>query len=251
MKLRFWFIINLLLLASLELLIFKSAWFYALWIVINVLEIAGIYQLAKNAKAPRPWGRYFLLPLVFLNSILAYSILVPQNEFLGGLFTQLLFIIILWFNALYAQSLKKLWMGMGDSYSNLSALFSFLSLFFALAALYGLQLFLNLSYWVIIIIMAALVLLLAKQNFGFGPEKKQYWPFIILIVFIMVQLAWALYFLPFDYDSLGLILALLYYLLINIVKFYLERTLSAKTLKALLLFGGIIMVLLILTVRWR
>ncbi len=251
MKLRFWVITNLILLVLLELLVFKGSWFYFLWIGVNILEIYGLYQLAKTSQAPRPWGRHFLLPVIFLNSVLAYLILIPQNQFSGGLFTQILFVLILWFNALYAKSLRRLWGGNGEAYSNLSSLFSFLSLFFFLSALYGLQLFLNLSYWLIIIIMALVVLVLAKQNFGFGKEKRQYWPFVFLVVFVLVQLAWALYFLPFDYDSLGLILALLYYLLVSVIKFYLDQALSAKTLKALLFFGGIIMALLLLTVRWR
>jgi len=251
MKLRFWVISNLILIVLFELLLFKSAWFYALWVLINGVEIYGLWRLFKSSKLPRPWGRHLLLPVIFINSVLAYLVLIPHNEFTSGLFTQLLFVLVLWFNALYAKSIRQLLAGNLLPYSNLSSLFSFLSLFFGLSALYGLQLFLNLSYWLIILVMGGLVLLLAKQNLGFGPEKKQHWPFIILIVFVLIQLAWALYFLPFDYDSLGLMMALLYYLAINIVKFYLERTLSAKMLKALLFFGGIIMALLILTVRWR
>lgn len=243
---------NLLLLLVLEAQVFWPQFFYGLIVVANLLLLALVYLLLRQPG--KPWWPLWLLPFLVFNSINAYVLLIPQEVWLNKFFIQALFILFLGFNFSYCKQAYDFVFHpeQENNLPNLAANFSFLSWFFALSAVYGLQLFLDLSYWVLLLVLIILAILSTYLNLWVNRlfSKKQA-IFMFLAAFIVAQLAWAVYFLPFDYNSLGLIIALAYYVIWNLIRFYLSHNWNKKNLRSLLVFAGLIMLLVLLTVKWR
>lgn len=70
-------------------------------------------------------------------------------------------------------------------------------------------------------------------------------------VFILAQVSWVLYFLPFDYNVLGLLLTLTYVVLVTLFRFYQQGIVNSKRTRTLILFAIFVSVLLFITSRWR
>jgi hypothetical protein len=245
---------NLSLWLVLEALVFQPQFFYVTLLLLNVILMAAVYLLLKAAALGRRWWNFWLLPFLVLNSIVAYATLIPQDIWLNKFLLQALFILIIGFNFAYFKNIYNsvFHPDQPHNLSSISANFSFLSWFFMLAAVYGLQLFLDLSYWILILFLIILALLTTYQYLWINNLKeKGNYIFVFLSAFIVAQLAWSVYFLPFDYNSLGLIMALVYYVFLNLVRLYLGQAWNKRNLKSLLTFSGIIMLLILLTLKWR
>lgn len=245
---------NLSLWLLMEAFAFWPQLFYVFLALANALLILAVYYLMHQGKIRRGWWNFWILPFLFLNGVIAYGILIPQDFWLNKVFLQLLFVLVVGFNFSYFKNAYEFCFHpeRPNNLAGLSSNFNFLSWFFALSAIYGLQLFLGLPYWILILVLVALALLSTYQNLWVnGLKTKENSIFIFLSAFIIAQLAWSAYFLPFDYNSLGLLIALSVYVILNLIRFYLSHNWNKKNLRSLLIFSGAIMLLLLLTVRWR
>jgi len=245
---------NLSLWLLLETFIFWPQFFYIVLLALNVVLALAIYLLLRQANLGRRLWNLWILPFLVLNSIVAYVILIPQDIWLNKFFIQALFILIIGFNFSYFKNIYNSihHPELPNNLSGLSTNFSFLSWFFLLSAIYGLQLFLNLSYWILILILIILALLTTYQYLWINNLKgRENYIFVFLSAFIIAQLAWSVYFLPFDYNSLGLIMALIYYVFLNLTRLHLSHNWNKKNLQFLLVFSGFIMLLILLTLKWR
>jgi hypothetical protein len=245
---------NLSLWLLLETFVFWPKFFYVVLLALNVVLILAIYFLMRKADLGRRLWNLWILPFLVLNSIVSYAILIPQDIWINKFFIQALFVLIIGFNFSYFKNIYNS-VFHPDQPNNLPGLttnFSFLSWFFLLTAVYGLQLFLDLSYWILILILIVLALLTTYQYFWINNLKgKENYILVFLSAFIIAQLAWSVYFLPFDYNSLGLIMALIYYVFLNLTRLHLNHNWSKKNLQSLLVFSGVIMLLILLTLKWR
>lgn len=247
-------IANLSAFILLETLIFWPKFFYLILLLLNVVLVIVIYSLMHKAELARSWWNFWILPFLVLNSIVAYAILIPQDIWFNKFFVQILFFLIIGFNFSYFKNIYNsiFHSDQSNNLPNISANFSFLSWFFMISAVYGLQLFLNLSYWVLIIILIVLALLTTYQYLWINNLRgRENYIFVFLSAFIVAQLSWSVYFLPFDYNSLGVIMALIYYVFLNLTRLYLGHHWNKKNLQSLLVFAGIIMLLVLLTLKWR
>jgi hypothetical protein len=74
--------------------------------------------------------------------------------------------------------------------------------------------------------------------------------YIFLVALLLAQLAWAIYFLPFNYNALGLIAVICYYPLIGLLKLSLVGKLTARSVKFYLISGLAFLILILLTTKW-
>ncbi len=134
---------------------------------------------------------------------------------------------------------------------NLSSYGNFLVIFFFSSASYGLQSFLNIATALLIFFILLLLALVVYQvmwankidiNLGFI--------FILLLCLILVEIAWSISFLPLNYNVLGMVLAICYYILIGLTRFYLKGKLDGKIVKLYLFSGFISIFILLLTSSW-
>lgn len=245
---------NLSIWLLLETFVFWPKFFYVILLLLNVALVAAVYFLMRKAELGRAWWNFWILPFLVLNSVVAYAILIPQDIWFNKFFIQALFVLIIGFNFSYFKNIYNsvFHSDQPNNLPNISANFSFLSWFFMLSAVYGLQLFLNLSYWILIIVLIVLALLTTYQYLWINNLRgKENYIFVFLSAFVVAQLAWSAYFLPFDYNSLGIIMALIYYVFLNLIRLYLGHHWNKKNLKSLLVFAGAIMLLVLLTLKWR
>lgn len=135
------------------------------------------------------------------------------------------------------------------AYIGVSLYINILAVFFSTASLYALKSFLNLSWYLIIVLMAFVVFpsVLALANaLGLYTEKR-----------IWLSLAWGLFtislsllFLPLSYYLVALIFVLIYYFAVNYLRFSLSNSLDLKRKKWYLLFPFLTIILILLSSNW-
>jgi len=245
---------NLSLWLTLEAFVLWPKFFYVIILLLNIILVTAVYYLMHKANLGKSWWSLWLLPFLFLNSVVVYTILIPQDIWFNKFFIQTLFLLIIGFNFSYfKQSYNYVFHPeQPNNLSSLSANFISLSWFFWLSGIYGLQLFLDLSYWILILVLIVWATLSTYQYLWVNKFKgKDNYIFVFLSAFIVAQMAWSVYFLPFDYSSLGIIMALAYYVFLNLMRLHLGNSWNKKDLKLLLTFAGVIMLLVLLTLKWR
>lgn len=239
-------VINLFLF---ELFFFYPKFFYLVLILVNLLILFSLKKITGKRLGDRDFWNLSILPILFSTSLIIYSALLT-NRF----FVQFLFIINLFFTYYYLKNVYSRSDETDNSKAfleNIYAYGNFLILFFASASAYGLKSFLNISIWLLILVMAGIILLTIYGSLWANKITIRTGGIYIFIVCLaLIQLAWAIYFLPLSYNTLGLILAICYYILMGLVKSHLKDNLNKKVIKLYLIFGLLSMALILLTARW-
>jgi hypothetical protein len=248
------FLGSLIIFLSLEAVIVWPNFFYWPLLALNLAIFFTIYLVTRHRPEELDWLNFLILPLVLLNSLVVCVGLLPIVSFWDKFVNQALFVAAVYFFIIY---IRNLWLYFNfperpNNLINFSAGVGFLAFWLSAAAIFGLQLFLNLSYLTLILILAIVAGLLAYENLVINNLKiKDNWWFALLVSFITLQIGWALYFLPFVYSVLALVLALIYYVVMSVIRLYLLGNLQKRTLKPLLIYIIIILALVFLTIRWR
>jgi len=216
--------------------------------VISIMATAVVFT--KRSVAYKNWWDFAILPGCFTISLAVYSIIVP-NKF----FVQFLFLLnagfIFWYlkNIYYflikPELYKSFFLENASSYGN------FLSVFFLAGAVYGLQSFLNLPIWLLLSVFLALAaLIIYNVTWANKVEIRNGIIYILVGCLVLTELAWSISFLPLNYNISGLILAINYYVLIGLIRFWLKESFDAKTIRLYLIFGFLAVSVLLLTSRW-
>jgi hypothetical protein len=227
-----------------ELFFFRPGAFYGALALSILLIIAAVGKITGKKIKEREFWNLCILPVLFSGSIAAYSLLTA-NLFL----VHFLFALNFFFTLYYLFNIRQ--NGREEFLENVSAYGNFLTAFFIFSVIYGLKDFLNAPVWILILAAAAAVALIVYQvlwaNKIAAASSAAY---IFLSSLVITQLAWSLYFLPFNYNALGLILAACYYMLIGLVKSSLAGKLNPKAARLYLVFGLSAIFLAMLTANW-
>lgn len=134
---------------------------------------------------------------------------------------------------------------------NLSAYGGFMAFYFSSVSFFGFQLFLDIDIWKLMIFLAIIVFLIVFQvAWAKGINKQTSFFYALLLSLIMLELSWGISLLTLSYYILGLLLAVSFYILIGLVKFYLFGGLNKEKVKLYLFFGLLSVILVLLTARW-
>jgi hypothetical protein len=239
-------------LISLEFVFLSPKSFYFILFFINLLILAVIFLFFRNSHL-KNFNYYIgeaILPFCFFTSIFIYSSLI-----ISKFFVQLLFLAIVIFIYFYLRNIYYFFtnftVGKSDLFKNLSSLTNFLVMFFSGAAIYGLQAFLNLPVWLLMIFLMFISFLVVYQKFWVNKiNKETAWIYIPASLVILLEIGWAISFLPLSYNVLGLALAICYYVLMGLTIPSLNNSLTKKTVKIYLIFGIASILLIFLTARW-
>lgn len=206
------------------------------------------FTLAPRRKAD-VW-RYLALPAYFSASLTLFSALLSNRAVLQSLILLDTVFIYLYFRILYNYFFNKQAFK-GYAFDNIAVLGNFLSVYFISSGIYGLQAFLNLPVWVLILIFIFFIYFIINQFFWtLKLDKATSLFYSLVMVLLMVELAWTVSFLTLSYYVLGLILAECYYILAGLSKYYLLGKLEARVIKLYLGFGLSTIILVLLTARW-
>ncbi|MEA3449678.1 MAG: hypothetical protein U9Q85_01745 [Patescibacteria group bacterium] len=237
-------------LALLELILFFPKMLFVIIVFLILLDFFVIRQFLIVSKRDEKWWCFIILPLVFSLGLIIFSTLLPFNPLV-----QVFFLINSLFNYVYFSTIyyylinpKKY---QANSLENISSYGNFLGFYFIASSIYGLQVFLNIEIWRLIIFLLFVTIAIVYEVFWVNQVDNQARFFYILVLSLMiVELAWAISFMTLNYYVLGLILAIFYYTIIGLTRFYLLGTLNARIIKAYLSLGIASVILVLFTANW-
>lgn len=216
----------------------------------NVLFLLLIFYLRNINFGLRKYV-YFLLPGLFLNSLFLYLSLFINKTLLA-----LLLFLGVYLSYYYFKELRKRLIRDSDfsagSFLGWADTVALLLVFLASSFTYALTYFLNISnYVLILIILTVLFIAIWQSILLIGTKLRFSLFFTILFVISLLPITWALFFLPFNYNVLGLILSICYYFGLSFIRFYLSNNLSIKKIKYNLIFVIMSLFALLALIKWR
>ncbi len=222
----------------------KALFFYLL--AFNLLGGALIWLLLTPAA-----GLAFKIESIFwawllANSVILFSFLLPQSFLVHSCYVLSSVLLFAWLKILAASPNKY-----QSAAANFLVFSSVLAVFFLFSFFYGLESYLNISVWRLSLAMVAVLVgifyfLLKASNIGWRAGVI----YLIINCLVLAEIAWAVFFLPFQFALMGAIFTFCFYLAAGLSRLSLLGKLTAKALKFYLLVGLGSLVLLLLTVRW-
>lgn len=234
----------------LETYFFFPKLFYVSLLFILLLFFFTLYLFIKKSFSKERWVIFFILPSCFTCSLNAFVLLIPNNLIIQILFVFNTIFLYFYFRTFYYHLFRT------DKYKdyvfeNLSSYGNFLTFYFISSSIYGLQAYVSISVWVLMLVLLFFSSMVIYQLFwAFSIKSRQGLIFIPLLCLILTELAWSASFLTLSYYVLGLILTICYYILVGVTRFYLTDKLDNKIVKLYLFYGLISIFVVLLTARW-
>ncbi|MBU2233530.1 hypothetical protein KJ627_01565 [Patescibacteria group bacterium] len=215
-----------------------------------MLIFFAVWQFCAVSLIDKQWWNYLILPAVASTAVMAYSVFLSAQSAIQLLFVLNLVFLYFYLRHIYYYLLKPSAYEF-FSIENISSYVSWFSFFLVSAAIYGLQSFLNLPiFQLVLIILAAAALIIYQIIWVNKIEFKKGLPYILISCLILVELCWAISFLPFNYNISGLCLAICFYMVIGLMKNQLLDKLDATRVKMYLIIGSVSLFLILFTAKW-
>ncbi|MBI2426781.1 MAG: hypothetical protein HYV34_02945 [Candidatus Kerfeldbacteria bacterium] len=137
------------------------------------------------------------------------------------------------------------------SLANTTSSLNILAMFFMGSALFGLLRFLNQPVWALLLVWLLGVTLstlsaMAVSMIPFGQSKVS----ILIISIVLVESFWVLALSPLGMSVAGLVLTSLYYMIVNVSRYYYVHALDRSVLKRYLIIGCATIAIALLSAPW-
>lgn len=242
--------IPLIIFFLLEIFFYYPKMIYVVLVFINLFLFFAFWQFSKASTIDKKWWNFYILPSIMSSLVIVYSVFLTNKVIIQTLFFLNLIFVYLYLRYVYYYLLRPTAYEV-FSIENISFFANFLTFFLLASIIYGLQSFLNLPIWLLIIAALIIMILIVYQIIWVNKiDFKAGLPYLLLSCFVLIELAWSISFLPFNYNIAGLILAICYYIIIGLVKNYLLNKLDNKKIKVYLYLGLISLFFIILTTSW-
>ncbi len=244
-------LLPVLIFSSSEAIIFSPSVFFPMMAISSLALIYWSFWLFKKKAASHPghWWDYAVLPVIFNVSSLFYFSLEP-NWFTG----QLVLLVNAFFlfnylkNAYYLVAVAEARI---DKLKNLSFFGGVLAVFFSASAAYGAKVFLGYSVWPVLAGLSVAILAAWYQIFIFASSAiRKNLSFFLIAFLILCEFAAVLFFLPFSYQLLGMIMTIVFYFVVGVGRLHLLGDIPKKQLRYYLVFSILATAILVLTARW-
>jgi len=208
-------LLSLLALAGYELMIYRFEWRFWILGILLVIIIAGT-RIATNA-----WHNSLLPILFFVGSAMLLFFVS------GGIFLQVYILISVLIYYLIILGVYRLNANSKDETAQkINFITSFTVVFIWSASLFATYLNRNIDFWVISLLLYAIVVIATHQllktaNFEKGKADR-YWLYSFTIAYCLAIMSWGVLFLPFGYLTLSVLLLGVYFVLVN----YLARSIK-------------------------
>jgi hypothetical protein len=233
-----------------EMFFFWPKLIYVALVMAVLIFFFTVRQFTLAAKRQEKWWNYLILPAGFFAGNAVFSAMIPSPWFIQFMFAVNWLFNILYFRTIYYY-LLRVEKYQAQRLENISSYGNFLAFYFIASSVYGLQIFLNIDIWVLIIGLLFFIFLIVYQVFwANGIDIHLGLFYAIIISLVLVEIAWSASFLTLNFYILGLLLAVCYYILIGLARFYLLSKLSNKIIKLYLIFGFSSILLVLFTANW-
>ncbi len=219
-------------------------------VLADLLIFFTLWQFCRKSQIDKKWWNYLILPVLAFSATLAYTIFLTNKTIIQAIFILIVILLYFYLRYVYYYLLVPLNYSV-FSIANISSFTNFLTFFLLAAIFYGLQSFLNISIWLLEIIIVPLFLLSIYQIVWANKiEIKKALVFILIGGFILFQFSWSISFLPFNYNISALSLALTYYILVGLVINFLLDKLDKKKIRMYLAVGLVGLFFMLITSKW-
>lgn len=234
--------------ALLELFYFYPRMLHAVIFLLLSLFVFVAWVFGKESNIKKPLV-YAVLPTCFTGSLLAFTVLI-NIQYVQMFFVANVFFVFLYFRAVYFSIFEQE-KYRSSSLENFSSFGNFIAFYFVASAIYGFQTFLDTKIWFLMLVLAVFVAVIVSQVMYTNKIDSAKWMlFVPVICLVLIELAWSFSFLTLSYYILGLVLAIDYYVLIGLTRFYLLAKLDARIIKLYISFGLLSVLVVLFTARW-
>ena len=223
----------------------------AVIVVLIILAIFyAVWQFTKISLVDKEWWNFLILPASLSLGLLAFTTML-SSDFLKQILIILNSIIIYLYLRFTFYYLITPMAYKEASLENISAYGNYLTLFFIFSAVYGLQSFLSISIWILMLLVLLATGLAVYQTMWVNKiAVRTRLIYILISCLVMVELAWGISFLPLKFSIAGFILSICYYMLIGLVRCRLLNKLNGKIIKLYLGLGVASIGIVLLSARW-
>jgi len=243
------FIAALILLGLNQVFFFYPSFFFSALALGALVIVFGTRYLARQ-KAFAYWPIFLIAPLLFFFSASLYASLLA-----GRFWVQLIFLLDAVFAAAYLNNLYYYFsepnLARQEKLERLTLSGAWLTTFALGASLFGLPVFLDWPFSVLLALFCLAVLLSWLPFLFFASAKvKSAAPVFIISLAIVALLGEALSLLPLNFNILGFMAAIFAYFLLTINRLHWSQRLNRQSLKWPLIFSLILIIISLLTARW-
>ena len=238
----------ILIFILLEYFIYNYTNISFIFLIVLFLIFFSVKNIKIRGDLDIKWYIFLIFPVLLEIGFITY--LMMEMDYSRPHYLLLANSLILYF---YFRTLGSFFSGLdkGLSLNNITIFGNFILVFFMASSVYGLQSFLRIPVWALMIIFVIFLSLVVYSVMYINKIKSNIALFYILIVcLVMLELSWSIYFLPVSYKISGLVLAIGYYMIMGLSRHHLMDTLKARIVKLYLGFGFISILLILLTSRW-
>lgn len=243
-------IIPFLVFLLFEFFFFYPKNIYVSLVLSNLFIFFAVSRFARETQARESFWNFLILPVFFLTGLGFYSALISSRVLVQILFIFNSVFLYFYLRSVYYYFVKPLGRE-SMPLENIYSYGSFLAFFFVSSLIYGLESFLNIPIWPM---MMALVFIAGLIVYGVmranGIKTGEVLIFILISSLVLVELAWSISFLPLNFNIAGLILALCYYMFTGLARHHFLEKLDKRITKLYLLSGFGSIIILLLTARW-
>jgi hypothetical protein len=223
------FVPPFLSLASFGLVLFRPwAVFFVLPVFLFIIFLVIFFIFGRRLKSFSWRGNIWLSPVIFYSSSLALFFLLeagwlPHLLAIGtSLFLGLFFVALYFYLREYEDELAI-------ALENISTYLNNLSAFFYSASFFGFATFLQISVWLILPLSLLIFFFLSEQTLWLAKISwKTSWLFVIFLTLLLGETLLVFKFLPIHFLVAGAGVGILWYVLINLSRFYLLGCWSRK-----------------------
>lgn len=237
-----------------QILFFWGKMIFIVLVLLNLLYLFTIRQFVLQSGFKDKWYNIIIWPFCFLLGTVIFCVLIPRSLF-GDLLIQFIFLINSFFSYYYFKAiylfLIKARGEKSQTLQNLSSYGLFLACYFFVSGIYGLQVFLNIKTAYLMLAVLLFLSLIVYQVFWSNKiDYKKNFHFLLIVILVLVELCWAVSFLTLSFYILGMVVAVSYYILIGMLRFYLTGKLNARLVRIYLIFGFSSIAIVLFTSRW-
>lgn len=232
-----------------ELFIFEPSLFFVS-LSLSLLILAFFVRLLITKNSKEFWPQYILTPALFYFSFSFYSAILVNQVWI-----QIIFLFNAWFIYSYLKNIYYFFsFGAPEREMKLRRLLlsgAFLSVFALASTIYGLPIFLNWSFISLLIIFVLFSLAVFGQFLIFSKNiDSTERIFLGVNTLILGEFAGVVFLLPLNYNILGLLVAIVFYLLILFNSWRIEDRLDFKNLRWPIAVASFIFIIILLSARW-
>lgn len=236
-----------------NLFFFQPKFYYVYFLVTAASCLFGLRQLSNKSLIDKKWWNFASLPVLSTASLYFYYTLLPLRydlllssaiAFLSAAF------IYLYYRSLYFYFILPASERRG-SLENIAGYGNFFTFFFFASAIFGVQSFLNIPIWPLVFgVISITAVLMLQMAIIFKINIKRALALIAISSLVIAEIAWATFYLPFNFNVLGFTLAIDYYILIGLIKAYSFQGLNQKIVKLYFGLWFVCLFVVLLTARW-